>query len=80
MLGKLIAGAAGQQLAERLSGGNGATGALAGIATASIVRRLGPAGWIAALAGGYLLKKFNDKRRVSAVQPIGTPPYGAAAI
>ena len=74
MLGKLIAGAAGQQLAERLSGGNGATGALVGVVAASVVRRLGPAGWIAALAGGYLLKKYTNKRQTSSVQPIGMAP------
>ena len=80
MLGKLIAGAAGQQIAERLSGGNGATGALVGVAAASVVRRLGPAGWVAALAGSYLLKKYSEKRHASAAHPSAAQPYGAAAI
>ncbi|MCW1431321.1 hypothetical protein [Novosphingobium sp. JCM 18896] len=74
MLGKLIAGIAGQQVAERLGSGNGAKGAAMGVLAATIARRLGPAGIIAALAGGYLLKKHSEKRQDAAVPPT----YGAA--
>ncbi|MEJ5976140.1 hypothetical protein WG901_05815 [Novosphingobium sp. PS1R-30] len=74
MLGKLIAGIAGQQVAERFSGGNGAKGAAIGVVAATVARRLGPAGILAALAGGYLLKKHSEKRQEAAVPPV----YGAA--
>lgn len=72
MIGKLIAAAAGQRVAQRLSGGSGPAGALAGIVAASVLRRLGPAGIIAAVAGGYMLKKHSDKS-----QPSAGPGQGA---
>lgn len=77
MLGKIFAGIAGKQVADRVSGVNGATGAAIGVVAASVLRRLGPAGIIAALAGGYLLKKRSEKRQQAQVSPVA-PAYGVA--
>lgn len=74
MIGKLIAAVAGQQVAERIGGGSGAKGAALGVVAATVVRRLGPAGIVAALAGGYLLKKAGEKRAASAAPMYGVPP------
>lgn len=68
MIGKVLAAVAGQKMAERVSGGNGAKGAALGVIAATVARRLGPAGMIAALGAGYLLKKRSEKRQAA------TPP------
>ena len=66
MLGKVIGAVAGERIARHLNGVNGTGGALLGAGVATILRRLGPVGLIAAAAGGYVLKRHFDKRENSA--------------
>jgi hypothetical protein len=64
MLGKLIAAIVGERLARRTGArGGGASGALLGLGAAALLRRLGPAGLIAAGAGSYLLKRHRAKQK-----------------
>lgn len=62
MLGKLIGAVVGERVSRHVSGINGPGGALLGVGTAALLRRLGPLGMIAALAGGYFVKKHFDKQ------------------
>lgn len=62
MIGKLIGAIAGSQIAKHVRGVDGKGGALLGIALPTILRRLGPAGIVAAAAGGYAYKKLRDRR------------------
>jgi hypothetical protein len=63
MLGKIIGGIAGAKAANHLRGVNEPGGALLGIGAMALARRLGPVGLIAALAGGYAFKRYQDKRQ-----------------
>ena len=70
MLGKIIGGIVGAKAADHVRGVNEPGGALLGIGAAALARRLGPIGLIAAVAGGYALKRYNDKRnRRSTARP-----------
>jgi len=62
MLGKILGGIVGAKAADHVSGVNETGGALLGIGAAALARRLGPVGLIAALAGGYALKRYKDKQ------------------
>lgn len=62
MIGKIIGALAGEKLAKR-SGISGTGGALLGAGAATLLRRLGPVGLIAAAVGGYALKKHRDKQQ-----------------
>jgi hypothetical protein len=59
-----------------VSGIGGTGGALLGVGAAALVKRLGPVGLIAALAGGYAFKRYKDKQdkrtRKPDVQPSAT--------
>lgn len=68
MLVKIIGAIAGERIAKS-SGMTGTSGALLGAGAATVLRRLGPIGFIAAAAGGYALKKYLDKHPVSPAQP-----------
>jgi len=62
MIGKIVGAMAGAKMANSVSGGIGGTGgAILGAGAASMAKRLGPIGLIAALAGGYALKRHYDK-------------------
>ena len=63
MIGKIIAAIAGKKMAENVSGIGGAGGAILGVGAASLARRLGPLGLIAATAGGFAVKHLVDKRK-----------------
>jgi hypothetical protein len=60
MFGKIISGLAGAKAAEHISGVSEGGGALLGIGAAALVKRLGPLGLVAALAGGYAFKRYQD--------------------
>jgi hypothetical protein len=62
MLGKILGGVVGAKAADHVSGIGGTGGALRGVGTAALVKRLGPVGLIAALAGGYAFKRYQDKQ------------------
>ena len=63
MIGKIIGALAGKRIAERTSGGNGAGGLVMGVAATSLLKRAGPFGLVAALAG-YLLKRRRDRENL----------------
>lgn len=65
MIGKLIGAIAGKHVARNVSGGNGNGGALLGVAAATLARRLGPIGLVAAAAGGYVLKRHYEKQKAA---------------
>jgi hypothetical protein len=62
MIGKIIGAVAGERAAKHFGGINGPGGALIGAGAATVLRRLGPLGLIAAAAGGYALKHYLEKR------------------
>src|SRR5690606_6996064 len=62
MIGKLIGAAVGAKAADRVRGVSGPGGALLGVGAAAVARRLGPLGLLAAVAGGYAFKRYNDKQ------------------
>ena len=62
MFGKILGGIVGAKAADHVSGVGGTGGALLGIGTAALVKRLGPVGLVAALAGGYAFKRYQDKQ------------------
>ncbi len=63
MIGKLIGAYAGERAARHLDGVNGPAGALLGAGTATALKKIGPFGLMAALLGGYALKRRIDHRR-----------------
>ncbi|WP_232493117.1 hypothetical protein [Novosphingobium kaempferiae] len=74
MLGRVFSAIAGNKAAEHVRGVNGTTGALLGLAAPTLLRRMGPLGLIAAVAGGYAYKRYTEGRDASkapAAQPAG---------
>lgn len=63
MLGKIIGAIAGKRMAQNVAGVDGTAGALLGVGAATMLKRLGPVGLVAAAAGGYVLKKRYDKQQ-----------------
>jgi len=63
MLGKILGAVAGEQIAKHVRGVNGPGGALLGVGAATLLRRLGPMGMVAAAAGGYALKRYLDHQQ-----------------
>lgn len=72
MIGKLIGAFAGERIAQRTSGVSGPMGAVIGAGTAAAVRRMGPFGLLAALAGGFAMKRYLDRREGPAAPAHGT--------
>lgn len=65
MIGKVIGAIVGAR-AAKAPGGMGETGgALLGVGAAALLRRMSPLGLIALAAGGYALKRYNDKREAA---------------
>lgn len=62
MLGKIIGAVAGRKAARHIDGIGGPGGALLGVGAATLLRRMGPGGLIAAAVGSYVLKRHLDKR------------------
>jgi hypothetical protein len=73
MIGKLIGAAVGAKAAQHARGVNGPAGALLGMGAVAVARRMGPLGWVAAAAGGYALKRYNDKREAQQATRRRTP-------
>lgn len=61
MIGKLVGALAGAKAAKHTRGVNEPGGAVLGAAAFALARRFGPMGMIAAAAGGYAWKRYNDK-------------------
>ena len=71
MLGKLIGAIVGKRAARGPGGVSETQGALLGLGAATLLKRLGPVGLIAAAAGGYALKKYYDKQRFASNPAVG---------
>jgi hypothetical protein len=63
MLGKIIGGLVGAKLSKNASGVNEPGGAVLGAVAVAVARRFGIPGMIAAAAGGYALKRYQERRR-----------------
>lgn len=63
MLGKIIGGVLGAKAARKSGGVDQPGGAMLGIASIAIARRFGIPGMIAAAAGSYALKRYNEKKQ-----------------
>jgi hypothetical protein len=81
MIGKVIGALVGAKAAEHTRGVGGTGGAVLGAAAVALARRFGPMGMIAAAAGGYAMKRYNEKRERElqaarrAGGPGGVPQY-----
>lgn len=64
MLGRIIGAIAGNKAAEHVRGVNGTAGTLLGFAAPTLLRRMGPLGLVAAVAGGYAYKKYAERQEV----------------
>ena len=64
MIGKIFGAIVGNKAAKHVKGMSGTSGALLGIAAPVVLRRLGPLGVIAAAAGAFAYKKYNDRPEV----------------
>jgi hypothetical protein len=63
VIGKLIGAAVGAKAAKSVRGGlGGPGGALLGAGAVAVVRRLSPMAVLAAAAGGYVAKRYYDRR------------------
>lgn len=65
MLGKLIGAIAGRRVSRHVSGVSGPGGAVLGMAAATLMRRMGPAGLVAAAVGGWALKRHFEKQEAA---------------
>jgi hypothetical protein len=63
MIGKIIGAIAGSKMAKRTSEVSEPMGAVAGLVTASALRRLSLPAMIALAAGGYAAKKLMDRKQ-----------------
>jgi len=69
MIGKIIGAVAGAQAGKMANGLSGPGGAVAGVVAATVVRRLGLVGLVAAVGGGYALKRLSEKEGKAASAP-----------
>ncbi|WP_341711044.1 hypothetical protein [Erythrobacter sp.] len=65
MFGKIIGAVAGKKLANQTSKIGGASGAAIGVVAASVLRRVSLPAMVALGAGGYLVKKYADRRKAA---------------
>lgn len=77
MIGKILGAVAGKKAAQHIDGLGDTGGALLGMGAATLLRRLGPLGLIAAAAGGYAIKRAADRRNARAA---ANPPVQRAVV
>lgn len=68
MLGKIIGGIVGAKAAKHARGVDQPGGALMGVAAVALARRFGIPGIIAAAAGTYAIKRYNQRRGPAAMR------------
>ena len=76
MIGKVIGAFVGDRIAKQTKGVGGATGAALGVVATTMLRRMSLPAMIALGAGGYVAKKFMDKKDAEERQ---TPPTTSTA-
>lgn len=69
MFGKILGAVAGKSVAKHVRGVDGPGGAILGVGAVTLLRRLGPGGMIAAAAGAYAWKKYQEKHKQSSASP-----------
>ena len=80
MIGKIIGAVAGSKIAEHTRGLSGPFGAVAGVFTATALRRFSVPALIALAAGGYFAKKALDSKQNDAPgKPTARKPKAAPA-
>ena len=73
MIGKIIGAVAGAKAAQQTPKIGGATGAALGVVAPAVLRRMSIPAMLAIGAGGYLVKRYLDKReQANDTEP--TPP------
>ncbi|MEL0210909.1 MAG: hypothetical protein VW891_10060 [Novosphingobium sp.] len=63
MIGKIISAVVGKKIAERTPGMSEGTGAVVGLAAATLARRMGPLGMIAAAGGTWAISRAMKKKQ-----------------
>jgi|GEM_PF-2233040 hypothetical protein len=63
VIGKIVSAMVGKKIAERTPGLSEGGGALIGLAAATVMRRMGPLGFVAAAGGGWLATRYLAKRQ-----------------
>lgn len=63
MIGKIISAIVGKKIAERTPGMSEGTGAVVGLAAATLARRMGPLGMIAAAGGTWAISRAMKKKQ-----------------
>ena len=63
MIGKIVGAMAGSRIARANPGIDSQTGAVLGVAAATLARRLSIPALVMLTAGGYLLKRYVDGRK-----------------
>ena len=66
MLGKIIGGIVGAKAAKHARGVDQPGGALMGVAAVTLARRFGLPGILAAAAGTYAMKRYNERNKAIA--------------
>lgn len=81
MLRKIVGAIAGKKAAEHTRAMGGTSGALLGMAGASLLKRMSLPGLVAVTVGGYAFKKWKNKRDAEAAKrkSFETPPRPSAA-
>jgi hypothetical protein len=77
MLGKIVGAVIGERATRHVGGISGPGGALLGVGTAALAKRLGPLGLIAVAVGGYAFKRHQDRKLANREAP--APESQAAA-
>lgn len=72
MIGKVIGAFVGDKIAKKAGGVGGASGAALGVIAATALRRMSLPAMIALGAGGYLAKKYMDRKE--AEKPVHPMP------
>ena len=76
MIGKVIGAFVGDRIAKQTKGVGGATGAALGVVATTMLRRMSLPAMLALGAGGYVAKKYMDKKDAEDRQ---TPPATSTA-
>ncbi len=63
MIGKIISAVVGKKIAERTPGMSEGTAAIVGLAAATLARRMGPLGMIAAAGGTWAISRAMKKKQ-----------------
>ncbi len=80
MIGKILGAVAGKKAAQHIDGLGDTGGALLGVGAASLLRRLGPLGLIAATAGGFAIKHVVDRKKARDAAAAANPPVQTAVV